>query len=105
MNNDELKRVLQSIGEANFVEYFTDYRELALSKKKLTKDDKLPLAKKLLESNPNATALSGQMTRISCAKRIFENKSEDDALKEVIASKNSRITKEIKEKAKALLTD
>ena len=63
------------------------------------------LAKKLLENNPNATALSGQMTRINIAIRIFKNGWENDALKEVINSPHPLITKDIKEKARALLTD
>ncbi|MBO0587182.1 hypothetical protein [Sporosarcina sp. E16_8] len=102
---NEIQRALQSIGKTNFVEYFTDYKELTSSKKKLTKDDKMPLAKKLLENNPNATALSGQMIRISCAIKIFGNGWENDVLREVINSTSSRITKEIKEKARTLLTD
>ncbi len=77
----ELQRALQSIGKTNFVEYFTDYKELTSSKKKLTKDDKMPLAKKLLEDNPNATALSGQMIRISYAIKIFVNGWENDVLR------------------------
>ena len=101
----ELQRALQSIGKTNFIEYFTDYRELALSKEKLTQADKMPLAKKLLESNPNATKLSGQMIRIPYAIKFFKNKWENDALREVISSNNSIINKEIKEKARALLTD
>lgn len=98
-------KLLQSIGKTSFVEYFTDYKELVLSKEKLTKEDKMPLAKKLLESNPKATELSGQMTRISIAIRIFKNGWENDALREVINSTHPIITKDIKEKARALLTD
>lgn len=100
-----VQRSLRSIGKTNFVEYFIDYKKLALSKEKLTVDDKMPLAKKLLENNPKATALSGQMTRIYCAVKIFKNGWENDALREVLNSTNSRVSKETKEMAKELLTD
>lgn len=96
-------RELRSIGKSNFVEYFEDYKELAFSKEKITGSDKMPLAKKLLENNPNATKLSGQMIRISSAVGIFKNGWEEDALREVLASKHPSITEEIKAKAKALI--
>lgn len=100
-----VQKMLQSIGKTNFVEYFTDYKELILSKQKLTKEDKMPLAKKLLESNPKATKLSGQMIRISYANKIFKEGLENDALREVINSTHPVITEDIKEKARTLLTD
>ena len=103
--SDELKRALRSIGKTNFVVYFADYKELALSKEKPTKEEKLILAKKLLESNPNATMLDGQIIRISYAIKVFRNGWENDLLKEVIASNNSRVTEGIKERARLLLTD
>jgi len=102
---DELKRALRSIGKTSFVEYFTDYQELALSKEKPTREEKMLLAKKLLESNPNATTLDGQIIRISYAIKVFRNEWENDLLREVIASKNSRVTEAIKERARVLLTD
>ena len=103
--SDELKRALRSIGKTNFVEYFTAYQELALSKEKPTREEKMSLAKKLLESNPNATTLDGQMIRISYAIKVFRNEWENDLLREVIASKNSRVTEAIKERARTLLTN
>ncbi|MDN7247076.1 hypothetical protein [Planococcus shenhongbingii] len=96
-------RALRSIGKSNFVEYFEDYKELADSKEKITGNDKMPLAKKLLEKNPNATKLSGQMIRISAALGIFRNGWEEAALKEVMESKHPSITKEIKAKAASLI--
>lgn len=97
-------RALQSIGKTNFVEYFEDYKELAFSKDKITGTDKLPLAKKLLENNPKATKLSGQLIRISSAIGIFKNGWEDEALRAVIESKHPSISKEIKEKAASLIS-
>lgn len=38
-------RALKSIGKANFVEYFEDYKELAISIDKISDNDKMPLAK------------------------------------------------------------
>lgn len=100
-----LDRALRSIGKSNFVEYFEDYRELAFSKKKITSADKMVLATKLLESDPNATKLSGQIIRILSAMGIFKNGWEKDALKEVMASKHPSITKEIKAKAMTLINN
>lgn len=97
-------RALKSIGKSNFVQYFEDYKELALSKEKLSGTDKLPLAKKLLKDNPNASKISGQLIRISSAIQIFKNGWEEEALKEVIASKHPSITKEVKAKASLLIS-
>ncbi|AQU78447.1 hypothetical protein [Planococcus faecalis] len=96
-------RALRSIGKANFVEYFEDYKELAFSKDKVSGKDKMPLAKKLLENNPNASKLSGQLIRISSAINIFKKGWEVEALREVIGSKHPSITKEIKVRAAALI--
>ncbi|KOF09270.1 hypothetical protein AC739_15625 [Planococcus glaciei] len=63
----------------------------------------MALANKLLESNPNATKISGQMINISSAIGIFKNGWEEEALREVMKSKHSSITKEIKAKAAALV--
>lgn len=98
-----VNRALQSIGKSNFVQYFEDYKELAFSKDKLSGKDKLPLAKKLLEDNPNASKISGQLIRISSAITIFKNGWEEEALKEIIASKHPSITREIKAKASVLV--
>ena len=98
-----VERALKSIGKSNFVEYFEDYKKLALSKEKISGSDKMPLAKKILEDNPNASKLSGQLIRISSAIGIFRNGWEEDALREVIKSKHPSITKEIKAKAAALV--
>lgn len=97
-------RALKSIGKANFVEYFEDYKELAFSKDKISGNDKMPLAKKLLDNNPNASKLSGQLIRISSAIGIFKNGWEVEALQEVIASKHPSITNEIKAKAGVLVS-
>lgn len=98
-----LQRALRSIGKTNFVEFFLDYKELALKKDKLTVVEKIPLARKLLNENKNASKLSGQMIRINYAIIIFKNGWEDDALREVINSKSSIITDEIKKSARELL--
>lgn len=100
-----VERSLNSIGKTNFVEYFLDYKELALSKEQITYDDKIPLAKKLLENKPNAKAISGQMIKITYAIKLFKEGLENDALREVINSKHPIITEDIKEKARALLTN
>ena len=97
-------RALRSIGKSNFVQHFEDYKKLAFSKEKLSGKDKLPLANKLLESNPNASKISGQLIRISSAISIFKNGWEEEALKEVIASTHPSITREIKAKAAALIS-
>ena len=102
-NVSTVERSLNSIGKSNFVEYFEDYEELALSKEKLTGKDKIPLAEKLLENNPNATKLSGQMIRISSAITIFNNDWSAEALRLVIKSKHSSITNETKAKASSIL--
>ena len=102
-NVSTVERALNSIGKSNFVEYFEDYKELALSKEKLTGKDKMPLAEKLLENNPDATKLSGQMIRISSAITIFKNDWSADALRLVVNSKHSSITDETKEKASLIL--
>jgi hypothetical protein len=96
-------RALRSIGKANFVEYFNDYKELAFSKEKISGNDKLPLANKLLQNNPNAIKLSGQLIRISSAISIFKKGWQDEALKEVIKSKHPSITSDIKKRAAKLI--
>lgn len=99
-----VNRALQSIGKSNFAHYFEDYKELAFSKEKLSVKDKMPLAKKLLKDNPNASKISGQLIRISSAITIFKNGWEEEALKEIIASKHPSITKDVKAKASALIS-
>lgn len=96
----DLNRLLNTIGKGNFVQFYEDYQELSSMGKNIKKDDKLRVAKKLLANNPNASEESGQITRINAAIRIFNNGLEKLALKEILNSHNSRITEEIKNKAK-----
>lgn len=74
-----LIRKLNSIGKQSFVENYFDYKNGV---------DKNTLARKLLNSNPNANTIGGQLTRISCANWIFENDLQYEALKII---KNSKI--------------
>lgn len=59
----------------------------------------------LLEDNPNASKISGQLIRISSAITIFKNGWEEEALREIIASKHLSITKNVKVKTSALVSN
>lgn len=96
----DLVRVLNSIGKENFITFYEDYRKYYLSNNK--ERDRELLAKKLLNSNTKAQKISGQYTRINCARRIFEEKMEREALNIVI---NARVSETIKNKAIELMSE
>lgn len=100
---EQMKRLLASIGKKSFVDFYEDYEHLYKKGKDLTKEDKNKLARKLLVSNPDATELGGQMTRINAALRIFKNEWQREALEEVINSTHKIITNDIKLRAKELM--
>nr|WP_263323557.1 hypothetical protein [Neobacillus sp. Marseille-Q6967] len=100
---DEMKRLLASIGKKSFVDFYENYQRLYLKGRNLTKEDKELFAKKLLESNPNASELRGQITRINAALRIFKHDWQKEALNEVITSTHKIITNDIKNRARELL--
>jgi hypothetical protein len=100
---EQMKRLLASIGKKSFVEFYEEYQVLHRKGKNLTIEDKHSLARKLLDSNPEATELGGQMTRINAALRIFRNEWDREALKEVINSTHKFITNDIKHRAKELM--
>lgn len=100
---EQMKRLLTSIGKKSFVEFYEDYQQLYKKGKNLTKEDKNKLARKLLESNPDATELGGQLTRINAALRIFKNEWQREALEEVINSTHKMITDNVKLKATEIM--
>jgi len=69
----DTQRLLNSVGKEIFVNYFYDFKNCT---------NKAILAQKLLDENPKATELGGQITRINCASRIINDKN---ALKEALA--------------------
>lgn len=87
------ERLLQSVGKRIFVEYYHEFMS-----DKLTKE---ALAEKLLRENINAKKLSGQFTRINCAKRIFKDNLHIESLNIIISFKN--LNSSIKNKAAQLL--
>ncbi|MCL2774699.1 MAG: hypothetical protein FWD71_15330 [Oscillospiraceae bacterium] len=75
----DTERLLNSVGKEIFINYFYDFKNCA---------DKKILAQKLLDDNPKATKLGGQITRISCASRIINDKNAlEQALDMIINSK------------------
>lgn len=88
----DLKRLLNSIGKEIFVRYYNDFKYVK---------DKDKFAEKLLSENESATSIGGQLTRINCAKRIFENKKEIEALKIICDSK--RMREDIKQIARKII--
>ena len=85
----DAKRLLDSIGKEIFINYFYDFKNCK---------DKSKLAQKLLEENPKATKIGGQVTRINCAVRIINDKNTlIESLNLVINS--NRLSNEIINKA------
>jgi len=68
----DVERLLNSVGKEIFVNYFYEFKNCT---------NEGVLAQKLLNENPKASALSGQITRINCAKRII---SDENALKQAL---------------------
>lgn len=74
-----IDRKLQSIGKKIFVDYYYNFKDLNI--------DKNVLAKKLLDENPNAEKISGQLIRISYARQIFSENGQEEALRIIVAAK------------------
>ncbi|MCM3006875.1 hypothetical protein [Priestia koreensis] len=96
-------RLLKTVGKTNFVTFYVDYESFYIRKERVTREEKLEFAQKLLRENVSATKESGQIARINAALTIFTNSWEHDALKLVLESKHSSITKEVKQQALDLL--
>ncbi|MFK4439690.1 hypothetical protein [Paenibacillus sp. RC21] len=88
----DLSRLLESIGKKIFIDYYYEFNKPNLDKK--------ALSEKLLRENPNAESITGQVTRVNCAIRIFENGLQIEALENII---NSRVDGFIIKKAKDIL--
>jgi hypothetical protein len=88
----DLTRTLNSIGKEIFVRHYYDFKSIK---------DKFKLAEKLLNENQRASTIGGQLTRINCANKIFENGKEIEAL-EIIVNSN-RMTDDIKQIAKKII--
>jgi len=82
-------RLLNSIGKEIFINYFYDFKNCK---------DKSALAQKLLEENSKATKIGGQLTRISCAVRIINNKNALTEALDIVINSN-RLSNEIIHKA------
>ncbi|MFB9279413.1 hypothetical protein [Cohnella cellulosilytica] len=93
-------RARVSVGLSIFVEFYEDYRRYYEHQ---TSANKKRLAQKLLESNPRASSINGQITRISYTLEIFSNYWERDMLRAAIESSHPSISNEIKAKAKEIL--
>ena len=88
----DLNRLLGSIGKKIFIDYYYDFKKPNLDKK--------ALAEKLLRENPKADSIVGQVTRVSCAIRIFKDNLHIEALDNVI---NSRVDGSTVRKAREIL--
>ncbi|MED4455926.1 hypothetical protein [Metabacillus fastidiosus] len=88
MKNIDLNSTLNSIGKTSFVENFDIY-----SDKTLNKNEKVQKLISKYSSN-------GATIRVSFAEKIFENDLQIEALKNII---NSRVSKDIKDKAQSLI--
>jgi hypothetical protein len=97
------ERAKNSVGLSNFVIFYEDYKNYYLRERNSKKDEKHQLAKRLLDSNPRASSLSAQITRINYTVEIFKNYWDKDVLKAAIESNHKSITVEIRSKAKLLL--
>ena len=87
-----LTRALNSIGKKCFIDYYDQFQSCT---------DTQDLARTLLRDNPHASSLSAQRTRIKCAKWIFENHLETEALNRILHS--ARLDPQTLETAKQLL--
>lgn len=87
----DLKKALNSVGKGSFIKFYYEYKSYADSPSEGKKQE---LAKKLLEENPNAKAIEGQLIRIDNSTSIFNNKMEKEALTKILDSNVSDIIKE-----------
>lgn len=95
-------RAKASVGLSNFVEFYEDYRQYF---EQPSIPNKRSLGQKLLDSNPQASSIDAQVTRINYTNIIFLNKWEAEMLKSAIDSKHPSVSNEIKAKARELLKD
>jgi hypothetical protein len=80
----ELNRLLGSIGKKIFIDYYYEFKKPNLDKK--------ALSERLLRENQKAESIVGQVTRVNCAIRIFEDNLQIEALQNVINSRVDGIT-------------
>lgn len=99
-----MERAKNSVGLTNFVEFYEDYWAFYKIHKTARSEVKKNLAEKLLSSNPNASSIVAQNTRINYTVEIFKNNWQEQILKVVIDSDNSKIKQQTKKKAILLLT-
>lgn len=92
MKNEKLERLLKSIGLACFIEHYNDFK---------TCTDKQELAHKIYNKNNNRKP-DKNITRINCAKQIFDNHLEKEALLKI--SQSTRVSTEIKKCALEILS-
>lgn len=90
MNEQQLIRVIHSIGKMCFIKHFELLTNPFLSTKKI--------AETLM--NLEGYSQNGAMTRANCAKRIFENSAIEKAIDLIL--KSQKIPDDIKEKAKKI---
>lgn len=88
-------RKLYSIGKKVFVDYYDEFKNTSI--------DKYKLAQKLLEENPKAETISGQLIRIGYARQIFTENGQREALEIICDSK--RLDDETIIKARKILRD
>lgn len=91
----DVSRLLGSVGMRSYVINYYDYKNSNLDKKEF--------AKKLLNENPRAKSIDAQITRISKARKLFDNNQEIIALQLVVDSDSSQIDIELKKKAQEII--
>jgi hypothetical protein len=93
-------RARASVGLSNFVEFYEEYRRYY---EMPSASNKMKLAQKLLDSNPNASSIGAQSTRINYTNIIFSNQWEANMIKAAVDSNHPSVTNAIKSKARELL--
>jgi hypothetical protein len=91
MNDEQLKRAIQSIGKGCFVKYYEEFRNLARPNEDLVE----------LLMNREGYTETASSTRVSQSKRIVQAGRDADILVEI--SQSTRLDFAIIEKAKKLL--
>ena len=90
MNDEQLKRSLQSIGKGCFIKYFQEF-----SNPRLSKEDMIEIL-----MTEEGYEESGSTTRVTQSRRIINEGRADDALKIIAGS--SRLDYQIRKKAEEL---
>ena len=91
----DASKLLGLIGMRRYVINYYDYKDCNLDKKEF--------AKKLLNENPRVKCIDAQITRISKARKLFDNNQEIIALQLVLDSDSSQIDIELKKKAQEII--